>query len=64
MKPNLFSDILCLAFIKKKVSDNIFYLFKGIIFAPFLMNEKRWKKEKNRDASNAEVAGDDVYPLF
>jgi hypothetical protein len=39
-------------------------LFKGIIFIPFLVNEKRGKKERSGSVSDTGLAGDDVYPLF
>ena len=65
MKKNLISDILSLAFTRKKISDKLFYLFKGVAFIPFLFNEKRGKKERTRNVSSeAGVTGDDVYPLF
>ena len=64
MKPNLMKDIFGLAFIKKNFFERLAYLFMGIIFFLFLVNEKKLRKEKNHGAADASLAGDDVYPLF
>lgn len=65
MKTNLINDILNLALTRKKVSDKFIYLFKGVVFILFLINEERGKKERTRNgSSDTGVAGDDVYPLF
>lgn len=64
MKTNLMKDIFSLAFTKKNFLEKLFYLFKGIIFWPILISEKRARKEKNNNTSDVSLAGDDVYPLF
>ncbi len=64
MKSNLVKDILWLSFAKKNFNQRILYLFKGLVFAPFLIREERKQKRKGTSASDIGLAGDDVYPLF
>jgi len=60
----LCAEIVFLAFHKKTMKERLAYLFKGIVFLPFLAKDTL-KNERKLDASvSMSAAGDDIYPLF
>jgi hypothetical protein len=63
MKSNLFADLMKLALRKKNAKDRISYMFKAIVFLPFLMRDLK-KTQRENSSTSLSASGDDVYPLF
>lgn len=64
MKNELLNDIIRFAMSRKSLSEKSIYLFKGLLFAPFLMQMSRKAAAGDNTVSAASQAGDDIYPLF
>jgi hypothetical protein len=59
----LLQDIIRFSMAQETLSRKTAYLFKGILFAPFLSRVVR-KAAVNETVSASSQAGDDIYPLF
>ncbi|MCG6535783.1 MAG: hypothetical protein L7F78_14055 [Syntrophales bacterium LBB04] len=57
------NDIILFAMARENLSDKVMYLFKGLLFIPFLETASR-KAGGDKDVSLVNEAGDDIYPLF
>ncbi len=63
MKLKIIRDIINFAFFQTKHSQKIVYIFKGIIFLPFLV--KMFNTSiTDKTSSTASNILDDIYPLF
>ena len=63
MKNELLNDIIRFAMSRKSLSEKSIYLFKGLLFAPFLDKVSR-RAGRDESVSATSQAGDDIYPLF
>ncbi len=59
----LILDIFHFALTQKTRSQRLLYIFRGLIFLPFLLEGASTSKEKEQDTV-ANPSGDDIYPLF
>lgn len=64
MKNAILRDIISFSLARQKTFDKMTYLFKGLLFAPFLIMSSNKKSESKDMASSISQAGDDIYPLF
>lgn len=64
MKKELINKALLFALSRKTLSQKVIYLFKGFLFAPFLIKKSDMMATKEETVSATSQAGDDIYPLF
>lgn len=64
MKNKLINEILRFALTRKKLSQKAAYLFKGLLFTPFLIKKGAKMTTRDETVSATSQAGDDIYPLF
>ncbi len=64
MIKTLYGEMVLLALHKKGLKEKIAYLFKGMLFLPFLIKDTLKTERKEDVSASMSAAGDDIYPLF